>query len=335
MDLNQLNKIYHTNYFSIWEMIQTISIAEEHLLMLTKEFPIYWENVIAAQKVSIDFIKEYIIACEKSQTNVNWDVISTVSNLHVDFIEKYKEQLNWTLISEFHELSLDFVQRYESDIYWVFLAVNLTITDEIILKYLYRLNFGTLSANSNVSENIIEKFWTRFNRTTLLQTKELSQEFIRKNILRIGIDCNLIIYQYIPEDVIIEHMDILKNWLPLICKHQSLSESFIHQYRYCLDWSLVSRLQKLSFDFIKQHEQFIDFKWLSTNAYITLDVLEAYESRINWEHVILYNPHIKNINQISKYLRKSTISPNIAELISLPKINKELLLSVIKEKKPT
>lgn len=351
MDLNQLNKIYHTNYFSIWEMIQTISIAEEHLLMLTKEFPIYWENVIVFQKVSIDFIKEYIIACEKTQTNVNWDVISKVSNLPVDFIEKYKEQLKWALISEFHELSLDFVNRYESDIYWGFLAVNLTITDEIIFKYLHRINFGTLSANSNVSENIIETFWNRFNREKLLQTKELSQEFIRKNILKIGIDNILIRYQYIPEDVIIEHIDKFKDWLSLICKHQqmsedflmryahkinkqilcehqSLSEKFMHQYRYYLDWHLVSRLQKLSVDFIKQHEQFIDFVWLSTNTKITPDVLDVYESELNWRYVILYNPYI-TLNQICKHGRQISILNNIIKTMNSSRLNKNLLITII------
>lgn len=357
MDLNQLNKTYHTNYFSIWEMIQTIPIAEEHLLELVNDFPTYWICAINYQKVSIDFINRYIIACQNYNKDINWNVISKISNLPNEFMDKYKTQLNWTVISEFHELSLEFIQRYESDIYWIFINSNLSITDEIILKYLRRMDFGILSRNSNVSENIIEKFWIRFNRIKLLQTKELSQEFIRKNILRIGIDSNLIIYQYIPEDVIVEHMDIFKDWLYLIskhqklsdeflmkyghyinnktlCEHQSLSESFLHQYRHYLDWSLVSRFQKLSLDFIKQHEQFINFEWLSTNAHITLDVLETYESRINWKYVLLYNPYI-NINQISKYLRKSAIPSNIIKSMNTSKINKELLLSVIKEKKPT
>lgn len=357
MDLNQLNKIYNTQYFSIWEMIQTIPIAEEHLLELVNDLPTYWVCAINYQKVSIDFINQYIIACQNSNKEINWNVISKKSNLPNEFMDKYKKQLNWTVISEFHELSLEFIQRYESDIYWIFINSNLSITDEIILKYLRRMDFGILSGNSNVSENIIEKFWIRFNRTKLLQTKELSQEFIRKNILRIGIDCNMIIYQYIPEDVIIEHMDIFKDWLYLIskrqklsseflmkyghyinsktlCEHQSLSEKFMHQYRNYLDWSLVSRFQKLSLDFIKQHEQFINFEWLSTNAHITIDVLEAYESRINWKYVLLYNPYI-NIKQICKYQQKSIISPNIIKSMTSTKINKELLLSVINKKKPT
>ena len=93
---------------------------------------------------------------------LDWFSISSIEDLPLWFIEKYKDKVNWYYISSRQELPEEFIERHQDRVYWY-----------LISKY------------QKLSESFIEKFRDKVNWYSIAACQGLSPEFVIRHIDRI------------------------------------------------------------------------------------------------------------------------------------------------------
>lgn len=100
--------------------------------------------------------------------------------------------------------------------------------------------------NKNDWDDISEKYELNIDMMRLFQNKLNWAKIAQYQLLSIDFINEFIQFQ-------------LKDYLDIICKHQELSESFIHEHKENIDWELVLKHQNLSAEFIVDHASDIQF----------------------------------------------------------------------------
>lgn len=84
-----------------WQSIsKNIKLAEN--IIRRNQLKVYWPNIFQFQKVSVDFIREFITIVTDQDL---WDVIAQYQTLDLDFIREYKDEFDWDIILEFQSLT--------------------------------------------------------------------------------------------------------------------------------------------------------------------------------------------------------------------------------------
>ena len=100
-----------------------------------------------------------------------------------------------------------------------------------------------------------------------------------------------------------------------------LSENFIREFKYAIDWSRLLSTQKLSESLIEEHTILIDQYafWGQVSAYQTLseDFIRKYQDRIDWCMISMYQTLSENfIRKILTLVHEESIRKQIEILNS-------------------
>ena len=112
----------------------------------------------------------------------------------------------------------------------------------------------------------IKKYHDRINWEKLLQARPFTESELHTY------------RKYVPIDV----------WGRILPRYQHLSEEFIYNDRYILDWVAVSQYQKLSPTFIRKMKDYVDWTFVSRYQTLTHDILEEFADRVAWLYISMY-----------------------------------------------
>lgn len=114
-------------------------------------------------------------------------------------------------------------------------------------------------------------------------------EFIKKYAEHINWEKLLQVKPFTEAELIMFRKHIpVEVWQKILPKHQHLSEEFIFDYRYLLDWVAISRYQKLSNGFIRKMSDYVD--WINISRYQELneETIMEFENRVSWLYISMY-----------------------------------------------
>jgi hypothetical protein len=115
----------------------------------------------------------------------NWDTISGLVLLPLDFIEKYKNKVNWFFISWRQRLPLDFIEKYKDRVNWSAVCIGQVLPMSFIEKHKDKVDWDVISMDHPLSEEFIERHANRVNWTHISRYQKLSPEFVIKHIDKI------------------------------------------------------------------------------------------------------------------------------------------------------
>lgn len=73
------------------------------------------------------------------------------------------------------------------------------------------------------------------------------------------------------------------DWSFIVRKYRfKLSEEFIREFKYDLDWNWISRFQRLSESFIEEHKDLVDWMCISFSQALSEPFIEKYKDKLSW-----------------------------------------------------
>lgn len=76
------------------------------------------------------------------------------------------------------------------------------------------------------------------------------------------------------------------NWVEFLIRKR-LSEDFIREFQYCINWNLVSSYQVLSEEFIEEFKDLVNWDHISRYQKISLDFIKKFKDKINFENLLV------------------------------------------------
>lgn len=137
-------------------------------------YKLYKRNKIYADMV-VDYIKK-----ANPFNDFQWDKISTIYGLSIDFMKTFHDKLNWYLISMRQNLSDDAIRTFHDKLNWDEMSMYQTLSEDIIREFQDKVNWYRISFHQHLSEEFIMEFKDKVHWKYILETQNLSASFIHK-----------------------------------------------------------------------------------------------------------------------------------------------------------
>lgn len=169
---------------------------------------------------------------------INWNKISSLQTLTINFLREYKEHINWRiyLITHAHKeiITENFLEEFKNYIDWAYITVPLS--EDTIRKYQDKVDWTQVVINQKLSENFMREFQHKLDWSAISFHQDLSEDFIREFYYKV-------------------------DWNS-ISRKKNLSENFIREFRDKVNWETISIHQTLSEDFIREFQDKVDWKYI-------------------------------------------------------------------------
>ena len=149
-------------------------------------------------------------------------------------------------------------------------------------------NIFTTYKNKVYSDEFIEEFKDKINWLYLITYQKFDEQKLRQYI-----DPYFFRYRSI--------------WSALSI-HQTLSETFIDEFKDKLSWLDICCYQKLSEPFIKTHADYVDWTEISIHQILSESFIEEFQDKVDWYYIDMYqkfsdsffNKFKEKINEFAK-----------------------------------
>lgn len=108
-----------------------------------------------------------------SDSEIDWNYISTNQKLSEDLIMKYRFNLDWTKITVYQKLSEAFIEKMGSYIHWDSLSFYQNLSESFIKKYKDKLNWFGISKCQKLSGKFIEQCQNKINWYNIIRYQNL------------------------------------------------------------------------------------------------------------------------------------------------------------------
>ncbi len=201
---------------------------------------------------------------KKNTRNFEWDQLFSNTVFPEKEIEDCKDNIDWYYLCRHHPLSVEFIRKYKS-----------------------RISFYQLSKNPHLNASIINEFENELNLEAIIDNRLLPLEMADQILLKTtnsSVQCKLLKSFRFEETTlalfIIKSSYRYNHVIEELCKHQSLSTTFLQQYKNKLNWRAISQYQRLSLKAIQMFERHIYWNELSYNKHLNMDIIELYGPKL-------------------------------------------------------
>lgn len=189
---------------------------------------------------AINFSEEFII--RYAESIVGWNTVSKWENLKLDFIDKYQDYVDWHAILSVQNLTDSFIETHKNriigNVQWTRALLRPSITEAYIEEYIDKFDWSMVNVStiynssiSHVSEKFLIKYSDKVNWYSIYSNKKLSEVLIRQHIHINFNDCQN------------NWRTFMFTYWDLISQYQTLSESFIEEFKSRLNWYEIDRRQ--------------------------------------------------------------------------------------------
>lgn len=233
---------------------------------------------------------------------IQWDDISKLPELSMDFIEIFKDYLNFNLICQYQKLDENFIERFKNNINFDTLSRTQVLSESFIEKYKDKLNWDYIIEFQKLSEPFIEKMLDYISWRNLAKYQKLSSNFIEKYKDKLPIN-DLIIAHAVPLSFIEAYpkKDDIK-WLNLVRNYQNeIDEEFVQKYEKYFDWNAISRFCTLTEDFIRRFHDKVDWEYICTHQVLSESFVDEFADKVDWKEIFYYQSFSKNFKEKWKH----------------------------------
>ena len=162
-------------------------------------------------------------------------------------------------------IATEFIDLHKDRLNWHWICQFQKLSEDFIELNSDRVVWGLISEYQKLSGDFLERNKHKLPLFWICQKQILSEEFIWRNAAK---DNNF-------------------NWA-IICRYQSLSESFIEKASGLVNWACVSIYQKLSEEFIERNADRVDWGMISIFQKLSEKFIERHAGRLNWNSINKY-----------------------------------------------
>lgn len=194
----------------------------------------------------------------------------------------------WYMTCRNQVLSEDFMRKHKDELAWDQVSFHQKMSIEFAEEFRDRLWWDAVNRNTHINEQFIRHFYTDediLHRYMRGMTPETDKTKMGRS------------------------MAFRQMWFD-ITKHHRLSEEFIREFRYDVDWDVVSSsYEHLSQDFIREFKDRLRFDGVSkTHIFKKMKDLEEFADEVNWDNISRYQTIEEN------FIRKWSEKLNIKDL---------------------
>ena len=165
----------------------------------------------------------------------NWRALSAYQKLSEPLIRETADLVQWSSISRHQKLSEPFITEFKDRVDWACIVRHQKLSEPFILKHFSYIDINEVLRSQKVSEEFIHKFADPGDQySSACRLQKLSCEFLDAHSAYLS----------------------GSDW-STISKTQVLTETFMHKYRYRLNWNKISEFQTMSPRFIRGHENYM------------------------------------------------------------------------------
>jgi len=247
-----------------------------------------YEDPLKSTNIVVDNMEDINILLNKgvSLEQFDWENISRIPNLSIDFLREFQDEVNWKEISGTQKLSEDFIREFQDKVIWEEIFKSQKLSEDFIREFQDKVSWSDIIKNQNLSEDFIRDFIREFadyvDWSDISKTAYLFEDFIREFADYVDWE-KISQYQFLSEDFIREFQD--KVYFHIISQYQSLSEDFIREFEYDVNWVNISAFQQLSEDFIREFQDKVDWGNISYNRELSEDFIIEFQNKVNWKWI--------------------------------------------------
>lgn len=179
-----------------WETVYTYkNLTVEQLRECLPKTPIHWFLVSRNQRLSNEFILEYIDFLNIDQISISqnlsedtlrkichrftendWRNISSKQKLSEKFMRDFFDKFHKNTLCMKQEFSIKFLKDYSEKINWYYIGHNKHTTEAIIYKFIDNARWDAISASQPLSLNFVKKNWSHLKlyRNKMMSNSKVS-----------------------------------------------------------------------------------------------------------------------------------------------------------------
>lgn len=157
-------------------------LFEESFLREFKNW-IDWSSVDIGQKISIDYIREFLKNVPIDMKELFFNFCSSKLPVTEQFVEEFAKQLNWHKLMQYHNFSEQFIEKHLDRINWTSLCQYQHLSEDFMRKYADKVNWSIIITFQDLSEPFIKEMSKYITKYQLWNDVALYQD-VSINLLK-------------------------------------------------------------------------------------------------------------------------------------------------------
>lgn len=226
---------------------------------------------------------------------INWEYVSTISDLPIHVIREFSDRLNWDSVSKHHEMTIPFAREFEQTLSWYDVGDRLDLSEEFILEFAERLDVWEMCQHRQFSEAFMmaahpeDLDWDEISR----HSENLSDGFLQMFIDYLNWEF-VTMCRPIPVDVMLfvnnddnACMSMYSSiWFykigDLSDSLNALARYYPEELEYAINWLYVSLFQEITPSLMRQFGKYLLWEYVSIRCDLSDAVITEFGDRLDW-----------------------------------------------------